>query len=38
MKAVRQRHLFFPFSDNYNSPRCLTLNVTTFELAGRIAG
>jgi len=25
---VRQRHLSFPASDNYNSPRCLTPDVT----------
>jgi len=24
----RQRHLSFPASDNYNSPRCLTPDVT----------
>jgi 5-methyltetrahydropteroyltriglutamate--homocysteine methyltransferase len=28
LRTGRQRHLFSPVSDNYNSPRCLTTDVT----------
>jgi len=36
--APRQRQLFFPISDNYNSPRCLRDDVTQAGSVARSAG